>query len=668
MQVWLQDEAFEFRWVAANAQPGLGTAWTAALKKIKSDGSGDAAMGTSSAAAVIFEVGNGVYGMRIAANTLSTELGSDEQFYGSIQHNTSGEVVFVQKHSAKADDAEGVSAKIGAHDDAATADTVFGKIEKLSEEMGGDLTSALSSLQSAVIAQIDANEGKLDDIEGKVDIIDGNLDDVKAEVGVGRISGLVSSAASAATALTNIGTAQGTAATALASAVTALTAEIDGNEAKIDSAITKIEANGTAVGTVSSSLGGLQSKVGAHDDAATADTVFGKVQRVYEAVDQLEGFSDSVESNQASMASTLANLETKAQADSRQSNLVDEHDATQAAIGALNDLSEAQVNAQVDSALADYDAPKKSEMDAAFSTLESAQGTRQSALIAEHNATQATLADMETKAQADTRQSTLTGNQAGLATGIGDLATAVAAARTEIGDLDSDLGDVEGKIDAAVTDRSTKASAAASDRTAKADAAASDRTAKKNSLDSQLVAIKAVVDGLEAISESARVKISAPGVMVAQVAGTYYQPIVIRAIQQDGRLETLADLDGGHGSGACQMFFKAQLNGADFNARLYNQNGDGSYSALAAGSNGVDLCPAGQTSALEAQDYRRVSSGAGGTYMLWLKIEPGDSGTLFFEAAGWDDDPSGINQQVTAVEFPQLKSFVSEFGKQGFAL
>ena len=43
--------------------------------------------------------------------------------------------------------------------------------------------------------------------------------------------------------------------------------------------------------------------------------------------------------------------------------------ATQASVDALNDLSAAEVNAQVDTALADYDGPTKAEMDAAFAAL-----------------------------------------------------------------------------------------------------------------------------------------------------------------------------------------------------------------------------------------------------------------------------------------------------------
>ncbi len=62
-------------------------------------------------------------------------------------------------------------------------------------------------------------------------------------------------------------------------------------------------------------------------------------------------------------------IETKAQADARQSSLIGEHNDTQADIAALNDISPAQVNTEVDTALGDYDAPTKTELDAAESNI-----------------------------------------------------------------------------------------------------------------------------------------------------------------------------------------------------------------------------------------------------------------------------------------------------------
>jgi len=73
--------------------------------------------------------------------------------------------------------------------------------------------------------------------------------------------------------------------------------------------------------------------------------------------------------NSDSLTASLAAIETKAQADTRQTALIAEHDATQVDIAALNDLSAVQVNTEVDTALTDYDGPTKTEMDAGFAAL-----------------------------------------------------------------------------------------------------------------------------------------------------------------------------------------------------------------------------------------------------------------------------------------------------------
>lgn len=65
-------------------------------------------------------------------------------------------------------------------------------------------------------------------------------------------------------------------------------------------------------------------------------------------------------------------IETKSEADTRQTTLVAEHNGTQASIAALPvPLTSAQVNTQVDLALSDYDAPTKSELDIAQSAIQS---------------------------------------------------------------------------------------------------------------------------------------------------------------------------------------------------------------------------------------------------------------------------------------------------------
>jgi hypothetical protein len=65
-------------------------------------------------------------------------------------------------------------------------------------------------------------------------------------------------------------------------------------------------------------------------------------------------------------------IETKAQADIRQTALLAQHTATQGLITALNDLSVAEVNAEVDQALVDYDGPTKAELDAVQASIEAA--------------------------------------------------------------------------------------------------------------------------------------------------------------------------------------------------------------------------------------------------------------------------------------------------------
>lgn len=67
----------------------------------------------------------------------------------------------------------------------------------------------------------------------------------------------------------------------------------------------------------------------------------------------------------SSFGALLQLLETKEQADARQSLLIGEHNDTQANIASLNNISPAQVNAEVNTALSDYDAPTKAELDTA---------------------------------------------------------------------------------------------------------------------------------------------------------------------------------------------------------------------------------------------------------------------------------------------------------------
>jgi hypothetical protein len=76
-----------------------------------------------------------------------------------------------------------------------------------------------------------------------------------------------------------------------------------------------------------------------------------------------------------------------------ETNLLAQHTDTQSLINALNDLSEAQVKAQADQALTDYDAPTKAELDLAESNI-----------IVEIDANEAKIDLLETKIEADARQ------------------------------------------------------------------------------------------------------------------------------------------------------------------------------------------------------------------------------------------------------------------------
>ena len=93
--------------------------------------------------------------------------------------------------------------------------------------------------------------------------------------------------------------------------------------------------------------------------------------RFFDSADTLLGqgplFWDGTnETTAQTLAATLALLETEADAATRAATNQSEHDATQATLAALPvPLTAAEVNAEVDTALADYDAPTKAELDTA---------------------------------------------------------------------------------------------------------------------------------------------------------------------------------------------------------------------------------------------------------------------------------------------------------------
>jgi hypothetical protein len=661
MQVWMNDGNFEFRWIAADARSGLGTSgWSFTLNKIGA--SGDVSISSSISGATFSEIGGGVYGLSLPQAALASAMGSDEFFYGQINNSTTQEITFIPKHSVITDDASGVSAKIGTSGDSSSVASVFGKIAAVQGAIGGSISSDIAALQSALISDHDTsvteiiadNATKAGTITTAIGALNNlsaaqartQADDALAAYDAPTKSEMDSAFSAAGSAsssgfaglqsaiggLNNVSTSE-----VRAQADAALAAYDAPTKGEMDSAFAAIE---TVVDRIEVDL----TEIGAASDSSSTASLFGKMERLYQAVDQIEGFTDDVETNQGNMATALAAMETKAQADTRQAALIVEHDATQAALvnaQAKLDSNESKLVA-AQSSLDDLET--KAQADARQSALVSGVGaletkaqadTRQAALVAEHDASQVILGTLETKSQADTAHSDAAG----------DRNTKAAAVASAMG-------------------------TAASDRSTKSGAAQTDRDSKKSSLDTQLAAIKSVVDTLDAVNQSASLKEEAPVTFTAAQSGDVYQEIFFTARQQDGVPEELTALDTGHSDGGCGLFVKVSLNGADMNARLYEPNsGGGSYVALDTGTAGVKLDPTGSASPFDAGDYKRAVHVAGGVYCVVMKVQAGDNGMLSIQAAGWDADPSpDINQAVLLNCFREVKSYAQAFGKRGFAL
>lgn len=137
-------------------------------------------------------------------------------------------------------------------------------------------------------------------------------------------------------------------------------------------------ASDVTIASVTGAVGSVTAGVTLANDAITAakfdettafplkadDAGSTQVARVGADGDTLETLSDQLDTK-ASQAS-VDDLPTNAELATSQAAA---DDATLAAIAALNNLSTAQVNAEVDSALADYDAPTKAELDSAVAPL-----------------------------------------------------------------------------------------------------------------------------------------------------------------------------------------------------------------------------------------------------------------------------------------------------------
>ena len=152
---------------------------------------------------------------------------------------------------------------------------------------------------------------------------------------------------------------------------------------------------------------------------------------------------------------------TKAELDTAQAAIIADTGATEtaitAAIAALNDLSAAQVNAEVDTALADYDGPTKAELDTAQAAIIADTGATETAITAAITAlndlsaaqvnaeVDTALADYDgpTKAELDT-------TQAAIIADTGATETAVLAAITALNNLSA--AQVNAEVDQALAD------------------------------------------------------------------------------------------------------------------------------------------------------------------------------------------------------------------------
>ena len=102
------------------------------------------------------------------------------------------------------------------------------------------------------------------------------------------------------------------------------------------------------------------------ENATTAVNLSGTNIDTDQVVASVSGAVGSVTGNVGGIAGTIQTLDALDTAQDAQ------HAQTQSDIAGLNDLSAAQVNAEVDTALADYDAPTNTEMVAAFTEIKGA--------------------------------------------------------------------------------------------------------------------------------------------------------------------------------------------------------------------------------------------------------------------------------------------------------
>lgn len=211
--------------------------------------------------------------------------------------------------------------------------------------------------------------GTLSTIDGKVDTVDTVVDGIQTDLsngtdGLGAIKGAVDGLndLSAADVNTQVDTAL---------------ADYDGpTKAEMDSAFTEIK--GATFSGATDSLEAIRDRgdaawtTGAGGSSPSAADIRAEIDSNSTQLAAIVADTNELQTNQGDWATAtgfatsgaLATVDTNVDA-----ILVDTGTTIPAQITALNDLSAAQVNAEVDTALTDYDAPTKAELDAGLAAL-----------------------------------------------------------------------------------------------------------------------------------------------------------------------------------------------------------------------------------------------------------------------------------------------------------
>lgn len=237
------------------------------------------------------------------------------------------------------------------------------KVTLSTSEMNGDNVTLICSDASGaewcdLVVNIQTSARQIDDLAYPATSGRSTAIDASGQVTVGAIAAnAITTAAINDGALTAAKIADGAidAATFAAGAINAAAIASDAiTDAKVASDVT--------IASVTGAVGSVTAGVTLANNSVTAAAV------AADAVTEIQS-GLATATNLATLQTSVDDLPTNAELATSQAAA---DDATLAAIAALNNLSAAQVNTEVDTALADYDAPTKAELDSAVATLATA--------------------------------------------------------------------------------------------------------------------------------------------------------------------------------------------------------------------------------------------------------------------------------------------------------